>query len=136
MSTGNEPVLPHAPVPVASEPVQTPPPVFAAPMTQPAIVPAAAITKVTDAPARATPVHAPVARATYVGTLSIDADPGGDVFIDRVAAGKTPMRAENLRAGSHLVWIERDGYRRFTRVVAVPADRVTRLVADLEPAQR
>jgi hypothetical protein len=39
----------------------------------------------------------------------------------------------NLKAGSHLVWIERDGYRRFTRVVQVPADRVSRLWADLEP---
>ena len=36
---------------------------------------------------------------------------------------------ENLRAGSHLIWIERDGYRRWTRVVQVPADRVTRVSA-------
>jgi len=50
--------------------------------------------------------------------------------------GKTPVRAEKLKAGSHLVWIERDGYHRFTRVVLVPADRVSRLFADLEPASR
>jgi hypothetical protein len=43
------------------------------------------------------------------------------------------LRLTNLRAGSHLIWVERDGYRRFTRVVPVPADRVTRLFADLEP---
>jgi hypothetical protein len=39
----------------------------------------------------------------------------------------------NLRAGSHLIWIERAGYHRFTRVVQVIADRVTRLSAELEP---
>ena len=69
----------------------------------------------------------------YVGTLSIDADPGGKVFVDRKSAGQTPLRVPNLRAGSHLVWIEREGYRRFTRVVQVPADRVTRVFAELEP---
>ena len=69
----------------------------------------------------------------YVGTLSIDASPGGEVFVDRQAAGPTPLRLTNLRAGSHLIWIERDGYHRFTRVVQVPSDRVTRLSAELEP---
>ncbi|MBY0494303.1 MAG: PEGA domain-containing protein [Cyanobacteria bacterium] len=69
----------------------------------------------------------------YVGTLSIDAKPGGDVFLNRESAGHTPLRLTGLRAGSHLIWIERDGYRRWTRVVQVPADRVTRLFAELEP---
>jgi hypothetical protein len=69
----------------------------------------------------------------YVGTLSIDADPGGEVFVDRQSAGHAPLRLANLRAGSHLIWIERDGYHRFTRVVQVIADRVTRLSAELEP---
>jgi hypothetical protein len=69
----------------------------------------------------------------YVGTLSIDASPPGDVFIDRKPAGRTPVRIERLRAGSHLVWIERDGYRRFTRVVPVTADRVSRVSARLDP---
>ena len=71
--------------------------------------------------------------ATYVGTLSIDASPGGAVFINRKPAGQTPVRINGLKAGSHLVWIERDGYRRFTRVVQVPANRVSRLSAELEP---
>jgi len=69
----------------------------------------------------------------YVGTLSIDAAPGGEVFIDRRSAGRTPLRLTNLKAGSHLVWIERDGYSRWTRVVQVPSDRVTRVWADMEP---
>ena len=40
-----------------------------------------------------------------MGTLSIDAAPGGQVFIDRAAAGQTPLRVQNLKAGSHLVSI-------------------------------
>ena len=85
--------------------------------------------------------HAPQAREApqaprYVGTLSIDAVPGGEVFINRQPAGHTPLRLENLRAGSHLIWIERDGYRRFTRVVQVNADRINRLSAELEPVAR
>ena len=87
--------------------------------------------RVTAAPAPRAPraVQAPV----YVGTLSIDADPGGDVFLDRKRIGRTPLRLANLRAGSHLIWIEREGYRRWTRVANVRADNVTRVSADLEP---
>ena len=89
------------------------------------------------APAPQAPKAPPAPPAPrYVGTLSIDADPGGDVFVDRKPAGHTPLRLPNLRAGSHLIWIERDGYRRFTRVVQVPSDRVTRVSAELEPIVR
>ncbi len=78
----------------------------------------------------------PARPGAFVGTLAIDATPAGEVFIDRQAAGRTPLRAENLRAGSHLIWIERAGYHRWTRVVTVPADRVTRVRADLDPLGR
>lgn len=72
-------------------------------------------------------------RAEFVGTLSIDTVPtGGEVFINRRSVGKAPVRLPGLRAGSHLVWIERAGYRRFTRVVTVPADQVTRVSVALE----
>jgi hypothetical protein len=85
----------------------------------------------TSAPIALAALKAPQA-PRYVGTLSIDASPGGEVFLDRQSAGITPLRLTNLRAGSHLIWIERDGYQRFTRVVQVPSDRVTRLYAELE----
>jgi hypothetical protein len=89
----------------------------------------------TSAPIAPAALKAPKASEPplYVGTLSIDSSPGGEVFLDRQKAGITPLRLTNLRAGSHLIWIERDGYRRFTRVVQVPSDRVTRLSAELEP---
>ena len=88
-----------------------------------------------DKPGRV-PVERRARQGAYVGTLSIDAAPAGEVSIDRQVAGRTPLRAENLRAGSHLIWIEREGYKRWTGVVAVPADRVTRVSAKLEPLVR
>jgi hypothetical protein len=70
----------------------------------------------------------------YRGTLTVVADhPDADVFVNRRPVGKAPVRLRNLRAGAHLVWVEHDGYRRWTRVVTVPAERVTRVSADLEP---
>jgi hypothetical protein len=70
----------------------------------------------------------------YKGTLSVRADsPGAQVFVNRKAVGTAPVRVGNLRAGAHLVWVESDGYRRWTRVVTVPAETVTRVSADLEP---
>jgi hypothetical protein len=124
------PIVPPSPVqesPVVTEPAPT---VESPNSTPPAeVAPPASRIAPRDPPA-ATVAHSPV---TYVGTLSIDADPAGDVFIDRRTAGRTPLRLTNLKAGSHLVWIERDGYQRWTRVVQVPSDRVSRLWADLEP---
>ena len=86
-----------------------------------------------DAPARSQERLAPEPRMQYVGTLSVDAVPGGgEVFINRKSVGRTPVRVTGLRAGSHLVWIEREGYRLWTRVVSVPADNVTRVSVALE----
>ena len=92
------------------------------------------------APAPAPPARPPARAAPrpagYVGTLTIDASPGGEVFLNRQSVGPTPVRLEKLRAGSHLIWIEREGYRRWTRVVAVTADRISRVSADLDPISR
>jgi hypothetical protein len=130
LSTSSEPLAtpPAASVATEQPALPTPPPTAA-------IVPVAAVATTDNAATRATPAgnSAPAPRIGYVGTLTIDSDPAGEVFIDRRPAGRTPLRATNLKAGSHLVWIQRDGYTRFTRVVSVAAGRVTRLVADLEP---
>lgn len=90
-------------------------------------------------PVRRVPVRSPEQvepepRREYVGTLSVDAVPaGGEVFINRKSVGRTPVLLPGLRAGSHLVWIQREGYRLFTRVVLVPADKVSRVSVALEP---
>lgn len=86
-------------------------------------------------PSTEPPITPLVKPTIYKGTLSVNADrPGATVFVNRQNVGVAPVRIRNLRAGAHLVWIERDGYRRWTRVVTVPAERVTRVSADLEPA--
>lgn len=83
------------------------------------------------------PPMTPLVKPTiYKGTLSIAADrPGARVFVNRREIGIAPVRVRNLKAGAHLVWIEREGFRRWTRVVTVPAERVTRVFADLEPLE-
>ena len=133
------------PAPIAVKPV-TPPLVPAAvtdPSPQPIAIPPAAESVLPATPVRKTapppsaPARAaPKATAGYVGTLTIDASPGGEVFVDRQSVGRTPLRLEKLRAGSHLIWIEQQGYRRWTRVVAVTADRISRVSAELDPISR
>ena len=131
----------HGPAPPVDAPVaassdaETPPP--APPVVEPTLtkvsaqaVPAPSIRK---PPARDTPWREEPRRVDYMGTLSSDASPDAEVFITRRPVGRTPVRLTNLKAGSHLVWIQRDGFRRFTRVVQVPADRVTRVSATLDP---
>lgn len=120
------PVAIEAPEPVAAVPL----PVAAPPALELVTVAATAAPRprVPQEPERA-----PSTPTVFVGTLSIDASPGGRVFINRSSVGETPVRAEKLRAGSHLVWIERDGYRKWTRVVTVSANSVSRVFADLEP---
>jgi hypothetical protein len=116
--------------PVVASPVNSTvaaPPLIANTIPEPEPVPARA------SPARAikTPVNEP---REYFGTLSVDAEPAGaEVFINRKSVGKAPARITGLRAGSHLVWIQRAGYRLWTRVVLVPADKVSRVSVALEP---
>ena len=107
--------------------------------TQPAVASATpvaspATTDTTADNASSTEPASPLRHAIYRGTLTIGSDrPGAHVFINRQPVGIAPVRVRNLRAGSHLVWVEREGYRRWTRVVTVPAEQVTRVEADLEP---
>jgi PEGA domain len=83
------------------------------------------------------PPLTPLVKPTvYKGTLSVSADrPGARVYVNRREVGVAPVRVPNLKAGAHLVWIEHEGFRRWTRVITVPAERVTRVSADLEPVE-
>ena len=143
MSTSGDPLLQRTQVeapsrPDAAVPAPQPGPL---PVTQAAIVPVPETSPAgpvvpnsrPEPPAPSAPAPQPERPVAYVGTLTIDSNPPGDVLIDGKPAGRTPVRAANLKAGSHLIWIQREGHRRFTRVVQVPSDRVTRLVTDLEP---
>jgi hypothetical protein len=112
------------PVPIESEPlriIELPPAVRADPPDRRARPPGE-----TDRP------RGPL----YVGTLTVDAEPAGEVYLNRKPVGRTPLRLANLRAGSHLIWIQREGYRRFTRVVPVAANSISRVTASLDPISR
>jgi hypothetical protein len=69
----------------------------------------------------------------FIGTLSVRSEPAGaSVFVNHEYVGETPLRIPRVRAGSHVVWVEGDGYRRWTAGVLVPADKVTRVNVNLE----
>jgi hypothetical protein len=124
----------------------------AAPPSKPAVTPPAkpagsgivATSGSASAAARATrdarppkpQAQAPISQ--FVGTLAVESSPpGAAVFINRQRVGVTPLEVQGLQSGSRVIWIERDGYRRWTAAVDVPADRLTRVSAKLqaEPAQ-
>jgi hypothetical protein len=70
---------------------------------------------------------------TFVGTLSIRSTPDkAEVHIDRERVGETPLVLRRLRAGSHAIWIDHEGYQRWTAGVNVPAEEVTRITVMLQ----
>jgi hypothetical protein len=69
----------------------------------------------------------------FVGTLSIRSTPDkAEVHIDRERVGETPLVLRRLRAGSHAIWIDHEGYQRWTAGVNVPAEEHTRVTATLQ----
>jgi PEGA domain len=76
---------------------------------------------------------APISAPVFVGALDIESDPpGSSVFIDRKYVGQTPIQLSELRAGSHVVWIVRDGHQRWTASVLVRAETRTHITATLQ----
>ena len=72
-------------------------------------------------------------KGSFVGSLRIDSTPqGARVFIDRQAAGVTPLVVSDLGAGSHAIRIEADGYLPWTSAIRVIADRRTRVNTTLD----
>jgi hypothetical protein len=76
---------------------------------------------------------APISSPVFIGALDIESDPpGSNVFIDRKYVGQTPIQLSELRAGSHLVWLVRDGHQRWTASVLVRAETRTHITATLQ----
>jgi hypothetical protein len=105
--------------------LQAPPPALSIPSAWPSAVPArSAATDVQPLPPRA---------SRFIGTLVISSVPSGAVvLIDRQKMGVTPIQFSELPAGNHLVWLEQEGYERWTSSVSVPADKVTQIAPRLE----
>jgi hypothetical protein len=77
--------------------------------------------------------RAPTQRRQFTGTLAVTSEPpGSTVLVNGQPVGNTPVVLPRFRAGSHVVWIEREGYRRWTAAVQVVADRTAQVNATLE----
>ena len=73
----------------------------------------------------------------FTGTVAVRSTPtGARVLIDRRPIGQTPLGALHLRAGSHVIWIERAGYQRWTGAVNVPANKQISVAVMLRPNTR
>jgi chromosome segregation ATPase len=73
----------------------------------------------------------------FVGDLTIESQPAGaTVLLNQRPVGKTPILLTSVRAGSYVLWIEHEGYNRWTGAVLVSAVNQTRINAKLEPADR
>lgn len=116
----------------ASQGPQPPPASSNVPTVTPTVTPEPAPTKTTVVEA---PLPKPGARPLrFVGTLAVESSPpGAAVFINRQRVGITPLELHGLQSGSHVVWIERDGYLRWSAAVRVSADKLTRVSATLQP---
>jgi flagellar basal body-associated protein FliL len=65
--------------------------------------------------------------AVEQGYLTIDSDPPGEVFIDGVDAGPTPLYRHVVKAGSHLIRIEAPGYKTLSQRIQVdPGNTVSK----------
>lgn len=76
-----------------------------------------------------------VDRGKFFGSVSVASQPdGAQVVIDGRPVGVTPFQSE-VRAGSHVVRVELDGYRRWSVPVRVITAQTLSLLANLQPAQ-
>lgn len=110
--------------------VFSPPPAHAATLTSRVNEP------LPDAGAKPTPMRETTPsrfqRDRFVGTLVVNSSPSGAaVRINQRQVGLTPLRVRSQPAGTHAVWIEHEGYERWTAAVLMPAGKVTTIVARL-----
>ncbi len=72
--------------------------------------------------------------SVFTGDLLVESSPErAAVFIDRQYVGETPLQLTKMRAGSHLVRIERNGHQRWTAAVVVTTDKKVQVSATLQP---
>jgi hypothetical protein len=69
----------------------------------------------------------------FVGALAVESVPtGAGVFINQQHVGETPLHLTRLRAGSHVIRIEHEGYERWTTAALISADKQARVSAKLQ----
>jgi hypothetical protein len=83
-------------------------------------------------PVRGAAADAPAA-SRFTGALAVDSRPAGArVFVDNKVVGTTPMALPAVSAGSHVIRLEHEGYRRWSSSVRVIASEQNRVTASLE----
>lgn len=65
------------------------------------------------------------------GTLTVNAIPFGEVFLDGATVGVTPVNLEKVRVGGHTLRVIRSGYEEFQRTVVVEEGQARNVVAEL-----
>ncbi len=71
--------------------------------------------------------------ATFTGSVLFETHPSGvNVYLDNKMVGVTPFQLRNVRAGSHVVRMEKTGFKRWTASVRVVAGQRIRVAASLE----
>jgi eukaryotic-like serine/threonine-protein kinase len=74
---------------------------------------------------------------SFLGSVLFDSRPvGARVYLDGNFLGVTPLQVPEVRAGSHAVRFEKDGFRRWTASVPVVAGERNRVAASLEESVR
>ena len=64
--------------------------------------------------------------AEEYGTITVNANPFGTVFIDGAEVGTTPIILYRVKAGRHTIRVERAGYKTQTETVQVDANNPVR----------
>jgi PEGA domain-containing protein len=74
--------------------------------------------------------------APFVGAITLESEPAGaQVFVDGRPIGLTPLLNWEVRAGSHVVRVESQGYGRWSSAVRVVTGNTLSVVATLQPAR-
>jgi len=117
-STATQSQVPASSSTVAPPAVSTPPPAARPPTNRPT----GQNRPRPQPPKQQTPVvqPPPAAPAVEQGFLTIDSDPPGEVFVDGVDVGPTPLYRHAVRPGQHTIRVESPGYR--TQTVRVQVD--------------
>ncbi|HKY21580.1 MAG TPA: PEGA domain-containing protein [Vicinamibacterales bacterium] len=72
----------------------------------------------------------------FKGHLIVDSEPpGATVLVNQRPVGVTPLDLGPHPTGSYAVWVQHEGYERWTAGVLVPASKVTRVKAELRKAR-
>ena len=84
-------------------------------------------------PGRRTSATPPPPIASHRSSLLVSSSPaGGEVFVNGVRVGATPILLRGLPSGSRVVRVDLDGYDRWSAAVRIVASKQTRVVAKLQ----